>query len=88
MSAAAVRRDASGYGQDVINQSRPWPFPLDGVAVPVHLWQPVDDTSAPPEVACHLGPRLPDCWVRSVPDAGHLWHVDHAAIVLRTLLQR
>ena len=40
-----------GYAQDVINQSRPWPFDLTEIK-------------------------------KKVPNAGHLWHIEHLCTVL------
>jgi pimeloyl-ACP methyl ester carboxylesterase len=86
MSEDAVTRPAAGYAQDVINQSRPWPFDLSEINAPVSVWQPEDDTSAPPAVGRFLERALPDCTVHVVPRAGHLWHIEHMTTVLRELL--
>lgn len=85
MSEEAVTREARGYAQDVINQSRPWPFGLSEIAVPVRVWQPEEDTSAPPAVGRLLERTLPDCTVHVVPGAGHLWHIEHMTDVLLDL---
>jgi pimeloyl-ACP methyl ester carboxylesterase len=88
MSAEAVPPDARGYAQDVINQARPWPFPLAEIRCPVDLWQPADDTSAPPVVAEHIKQVIPDARVHRIPDAGHLWHIEHFATVAEHLKEQ
>ena len=87
MSSDAVTRRAEGYAQDVINQARPWGFPLSDISTPVHVWQPEDDTSVPPVVGRYLERTLPDCTLHAVPDAGHLWQLENTATVLRELLE-
>lgn len=87
MSAEAVPPDARGYAQDVINQARPWLFPLGEIRCPVDVWQPVDDTSAPVAVAEHFRQVIPDARVHRIPDAGHLWHIEHFATVTEHIKQ-
>jgi pimeloyl-ACP methyl ester carboxylesterase len=87
MSAEAVPPGAPGYAQDVIDQSRPWPFPLAEIPITVHVWQSEYDTSAPPAVAAYLERLIPDCRLHLVPGAGHFWHAEHATEVLDHLLR-
>ncbi len=87
MSAEAVPRHAVGYAQDVINQSRPWPFPLSEVPCLVHVWQPEDDTSTPPVIGRHFDRVLPHSRVHYIPGAGHLWHIEQLSTVLRALVE-
>lgn len=82
----AIGPAASGWTQDVVNQSRPWGFDVSDIAVPVEVWQPLDDTSAPPAVADYLQARLPRCTVHRIPHAGHLWHISHADQILGGLV--
>jgi len=49
---------------------------------PVTVWHPEDDTTTPPLIARLLGEELPRATVRTVPGAGHLWHVEHLGEVL------
>ena len=86
MSPEAVTRQAAGYGQDVINQARAWPFDPAEISIPVRVWQPEDDTSTPPAVGRLLERTIPDCVVFEVPDAGHLWQLGHIAEVLDDLV--
>lgn len=76
-----------GYAQDVTLQSRPWGFDLSTIGAPVDVWQPLDDSSAPPAVAAYLQDVLPDCRVHRIPGAGHFWHIEHAETILRSLLR-
>lgn len=82
MSAEAVPPDARGYAQDVIDQARPWPFPLAEVRRPVEVWQPIEDTSVPVAVAEYFEQVIPDVRIHRIPDAGHLWHIEHFATVV------
>jgi pimeloyl-ACP methyl ester carboxylesterase len=82
MSAEAVPPDARGYAQDVINQARPWPFPLEEIRRPVDVWHPSDDTSVPVAVAEHFERTIPRARIHRIPDAGHLWHIEHFATVV------
>jgi pimeloyl-ACP methyl ester carboxylesterase len=81
MSAEAVPPDARGYAQDVINQARPWAFPLGEIQCPVDVWQPLDDNSAPVAVAEHFKQVIPDARIHRIADAGHLWHIECFATV-------
>ena len=88
MSAEAVPPDARGYAQDVINQARPWPFPIGEILCPVDVWQPLNDTSVPVAVAEHFDSVIPNVEIHRVPDAGHLWHIEHFATVVASLEQQ
>ena len=87
MSLAATPPGAKGYAQDVINQARPWPFPLGDISLDVEVWQPEDDTSVPPVVGRYLSRNLPNTRVRFIPGAGHLWHIEHLTTVLRSIIE-
>ncbi len=82
----ATINGSEGYAQDVINQSRPWPFDLSEIKKEVHVWQPEDDTSTPPAVARHLKNVIPKCRVHYIPNAGHFWHIEHLCTVLREVI--
>lgn len=88
MSAEAVPPDARGYAQDVINQARPWPFPLEAIRCPVAVWQPADDTSVPVAVAEHFQQVIPNIRIHCIPHAGHLWHIEHFATVVEHTKQQ
>ncbi len=86
MFGEATKNGSDGYAQDVINVSRPWPFDLSEIKKEVHVWQPEDDTSTPPAVARHLKSVIPKCRVHYVPNAGHLWMIEHLSTVLREVI--
>jgi len=87
MFGEATQNGSDGYAQDVINVSRPWPFDLSEIKKEVHVWQPEDDTSTPPAVARHLKSVIPKCHIHYVPNAGHLWMIEHLCTVLREVIK-
>jgi pimeloyl-ACP methyl ester carboxylesterase len=86
MMSEATQNGSDGYAQDVINVSMPWPFDLTEIKKEVHVWQPEDDTSTPPVIARYLKSVIPKCHTHYVPNAGHLWHIEHLCTVLRELI--
>jgi len=75
------------YGDDVVlHHALPWGFPLEQIKVKVYLWQGENDTSVPNSQARYLAEMLPNCDAMFIPNAGHLWHIDHMAEVLDTLV--
>jgi hypothetical protein len=52
----------------------------------VYLWQGKNDTSVPNTQARYLAEMLPNCQAIFMPNAGHLWPIDHMAEVLNTLV--
>jgi pimeloyl-ACP methyl ester carboxylesterase len=85
----ALRQPDSGraYGDDVIlHHALPWGIPLEQIRVKVYLWQGEHDTSVPNTQARYLAETLPNCQAIFIPNAGHLWHMDHMAEVLDTLV--
>lgn len=50
-----------GYIQDFINCASPWPFSLEGIKTPVHLWYGKEDTSPvhSPDFGETLSKRIP-----------------------------
>jgi pimeloyl-ACP methyl ester carboxylesterase len=53
--------------------------------MPVHLWHGEADAQVPVAIAHRLAAALPDCRARFLPNAGHLWVLDHLDEVLATL---
>ena len=49
----------------------PWPFELERVEAPVHMWHGQLDTIVPPAVARHLASRLPDARLTWFAEEGH-----------------
>jgi pimeloyl-ACP methyl ester carboxylesterase len=77
------------YGDDVVlHHALPWGFALEQIEVKVYLWQSEDDHAIPNTQARYMAEKLPDCQAIFIPNAGHLWHVDHMKDVLDTLVPR
>jgi pimeloyl-ACP methyl ester carboxylesterase len=75
------------YGDDVVlHHALPWGIPLEQIKVKVYLWQGENDTSVPNTQARYLAETLPNCQATFIPNAGHLWHIDHMVEVLNMLV--
>jgi pimeloyl-ACP methyl ester carboxylesterase len=72
----------------VLHHALSWGIPLEQIRVKVYLWQGENDTSVPNTQARYLAETLPNCRATFIPNAGHLWHIDHMAEVLDTLVPR
>ena len=87
----ALRHAESGraYGDDVVlHHALPWGFSLEQIEVKVYLWQGEEDTGIPNTQARYMAEKLPNCQVTFIPNAGHLWHLDHMKEVMDTLVPR
>lgn len=87
--AHAFEQAESGraYGDDVVlHHALPWGFALEQIEVKVYLWQSEDDSSIPNTQARYMAEKLPDCQATFIPNAGHLWCIDHMGEVLDTLV--
>lgn len=54
----------------------------------MHLWQGEEDPSVPPAMGRYLARTIPNCEATFLPDAGHLWIVDHVGEVLDALVPK
>lgn len=78
-----------GAGDDmVLHHGLPWGFPLEQINVKVYLWQGENDTSVPNSQARYMANTLSNCKATFVPNAGHLWHIDHMKEVLDVVMLR
>lgn len=87
----ALRHAESGraYEDDVVlHHALPWGFSLEQIEVKVYLWQGEEDTGIPNTQARYMAEKLPNCQVTFIPNAGHLWHLDHMKEVMDTLVPR
>jgi pimeloyl-ACP methyl ester carboxylesterase len=87
----ALIRAESGraYGDDVVlHHALPWGFSLEQIEVKVYLWQGEEDSSIPNTQARYMAEKLPNCQATFIPNAGHLWHLDHMGEVLDMLAPR
>ncbi|MFQ5656585.1 MAG: alpha/beta fold hydrolase [Candidatus Methylomirabilales bacterium] len=84
----AFRQGGWGSAHDVTLYARPWPIPLEQISMEVHLWQGEADPSVPPTMGYYLARAMPNCRATFIPNAGHLWIIDHVNEVLATLVPR
>lgn len=84
----AFRQGGRGSAYELTLYARPWPIRLERISMEVHLWQGEADSSVPPSMGRYLAGALPNCHATFIPNAGHLWIVDHMDEVLSTLVPR
>ncbi len=84
----AFRQGGRGSAYDLALYARSWPIRLERIIMEVHLWQGEADSSVPPSMGRYLARALPNCHATFIPNAGHLWIVDHMDEVLATLVPR
>lgn len=84
----ALRSGPQGMANDMAaNHGLPWGFPLDKIESKVLFWFCELDRGVPPAAGRYLSSTVPDCEVTFVPDAGHLWILDHLNEVLAVLIR-
>lgn len=84
----ALRGGSQGMVDDMnSNHGCPWGFPLDEINVNVHSWSCELDLSVPPAMGQYLSDMIPNCATKRVPDAGHLWILEHVNEVLGEVAQ-
>ena len=67
----AFRQGSRGAADELRLFIRPWGFPLEQIALPVHVWHGARDTLVPCVAAQRLADSIPDRRVEIVPDGGH-----------------
>lgn len=82
----ALQQGGHGAAHELTIEAKPWLFPLEEIKMPVHLWHGELDPSVPPAMGRYLAKVLPHCHPTFIPNAGHLWVLDHMADVLDTLV--
>jgi pimeloyl-ACP methyl ester carboxylesterase len=82
----ALRQGTRGAVHELALLSRQWDVPLDQIHMPVLLWHGEADAQVPVAIARRLAAALPDCHASFMPDAGHLWVLDHLDEVLAALV--
>lgn len=84
----ALGAGAQGMVSDMAaNHGLPWGFPLDKIQSRVLFWFCELDRSVPPAAGQYLSSTVPACEVTIVPNAGHLWILDHLNEVLAALIR-
>jgi pimeloyl-ACP methyl ester carboxylesterase len=64
----------------------PWDFPIDRIAVTVHLWQGECDLNVPSATGRHLARTIPRCQATFLPGEGHVsLAVNHLEQILSVL---
>lgn len=67
----AAYQGSRHIGREVVLLNQPWGFDPADIEIPVTLWHGEKDRHMPYLLAKKLAAKIPDCQLRSVPDAGH-----------------
>jgi len=82
--AEAYKQNGVGSAYDTTIPAN-WPIPLDQIEMKVHVWQTKPD-GLTGNMAGYISEQLPYSELRVIPNAGHLWILDHVTEVLETLV--
>jgi pimeloyl-ACP methyl ester carboxylesterase len=81
--AEALRHGSQGMVDDLgANHGRPWGFSLSEIQTNIHIWQCELDSSIPLAMGRYLDRTVPNSELRFIPNAGHLWILEHLNDVL------
>jgi pimeloyl-ACP methyl ester carboxylesterase len=83
--ADALRQGTRATVQELALIKRPWPFPLNEVGTPVHLWHGALDRNAPIAYAHHLARELPDATLHISDSSGHDVGIDRGTEIMSVL---
>lgn len=75
----ALRQGTGGMADDLAILNRPWPFRLEDIQVPVHVWQGAQDQVINPQVGLALAAHLPTAQYHLLESGTHLILLTHAA---------
>jgi pimeloyl-ACP methyl ester carboxylesterase len=67
------------------NHGHPWGLPVNKIMTKVHFWFGERDYSDPPAMGKYLSNTIPNNELIFVPDAGHLWILEHLNEVLNVI---
>lgn len=81
----SCRHGARGVVDDYAALGRPWGFPVEKIAVPVHCWHAPTDPIVPISHSDELVRRITGAELSRWDDEGHLAIVDHVGEVLDAL---
>ncbi|MCK9187696.1 alpha/beta hydrolase [Acidithiobacillus sp.] len=82
----AMRQGTAGMADDFAVLNRPWPFRLEDVRVPVHIWQGAQDQLTSPQVGLAMAAHLPTAELHLLETGSHTLLLTHAAEV-RTAIE-
>jgi pimeloyl-ACP methyl ester carboxylesterase len=81
------RQGMRGLVASIAIEGEPWPFALEDVTAPVHLWQGEEDRLCYPAMGHYIADRLPNCRATFCPGEGHLSTVfNRADEIIGTLI--
>ena len=72
---------------DVVSYTRPCPFELGCVDVPVEIWHGVDDPAVPVAFAERTASELPRATLHAFPGEGHFVFHSHGAEIAESIAQ-
>jgi pimeloyl-ACP methyl ester carboxylesterase len=86
--AEGFAQGAAGYARDFVLATGTWPFEVEAIRVPVHLWYGEYDTSTvhSPDHGAELVRRIPGARRHLIPEAGGALLWTHAEAILSVLL--
>jgi pimeloyl-ACP methyl ester carboxylesterase len=70
--AETFRQGLEGWAWDSWLLDRPWPFRVQDIAVPAHIWQGELDQNVPVERGRYLVAAIPNCQATFYANTGHL----------------
>lgn len=82
----AYRQNGIGSAYDTTIPGS-WPIPFEQIKIKVHLWNTEADQLVG-KMGHYMAKKLPNCEAKYIPNAGHLWVLDHMEDVLTTLVPR
>lgn len=83
--ADALRHGTRGAVQELALLRPPWPFPLNQVTTPVHLWHGARDTNAPIAIARRLVRDLPAATLHVSDTSGHDIGLDRSGEIMSVI---
>ena len=82
----ALRQGTAGMADDFAVLNRPWPFRLEDIRVPVHIWQGAQDQVTSPQIGSAIAAHLPAAQFHLLESGSHTLLLTHATEI-RTEIQ-
>ena len=83
----ALRQGTAGMADDFAVLNRPWPFHLEDIRVPVHVWQGAQDHVNSLQVGLAMAAHLPTAQFHLLESGSHTLLLTHAAEIRAALDQ-